>query len=243
MQKGETVQDYFSRVNHFKEQLEEIGDNLDEYELIMTTLNGLTRPWESFIQTVCARKDKLQFDNLWEECFQEKARVTNQEEVLLRDENQALDSHAKGGKKRSHFQKETHPHKESHSLNRFTHFHKESHPPKRFQKFQKGQRREKYLSSYQCYHCDKMGHISKNCLARREEYKNKNNKRHHAHVVEDDEPPTKLTKEEIKDYVLFSALSGSVSPGEDTWLIDSGAYKHMKGQRDILSILTENNFS
>jgi hypothetical protein len=31
MQKGETVHDYFSRVSQFKEQLEAIGDNLDEY--------------------------------------------------------------------------------------------------------------------------------------------------------------------------------------------------------------------
>jgi hypothetical protein len=33
-----------------------------------------------------------------------------------------------------------------------------------------------------------------------------------------------------------------VSPGEDTWLIDSGASKHMTDQRDILSSLTEKNF-
>jgi hypothetical protein len=33
-----------------------------------------------------------------------------------------------------------------------------------------------------------------------------------------------------------------MSPGEETWLIDSGASKHMIGQRDILSCLTENNF-
>jgi hypothetical protein len=65
MQKGETVQEYFSRVSQFKELLEAIGDNLDEDELIMTTLNGLTRPWDAFIQTICARKEKLQFDNLW----------------------------------------------------------------------------------------------------------------------------------------------------------------------------------
>ena len=30
MQKGEIVQDYFSRVSQFKEQLEAYGDNLDE---------------------------------------------------------------------------------------------------------------------------------------------------------------------------------------------------------------------
>jgi hypothetical protein len=44
MQKGETIQDYFSRVSQFKEQLEAIGNEIDEDELVMTTLNGLTRP-------------------------------------------------------------------------------------------------------------------------------------------------------------------------------------------------------
>jgi hypothetical protein len=85
MQKGETIQDYFSRVTQFKEQLEEIGDNLDEDDLIMTTLNGLTRPSDAFIQTICARKKKLQFDTLWEECVQEEARVANRKVVLLMD--------------------------------------------------------------------------------------------------------------------------------------------------------------
>jgi hypothetical protein len=76
-----------------------------------------------------------------------------------------------------------------------------------------------------------MGHIAKNCPVRREEYMKGNNKRHHAHAFENDEPPKKLTKEEIEDYVLFSALSGSVIPGEDTWLIDSGSCKHMTGHK------------
>jgi hypothetical protein len=40
-----------------------------------------------------------------------------------------------------------------------------------------------------------MGHIAKNCLARKEEYKRRNKKRHHAHATEDDEPLKKLTKE------------------------------------------------
>jgi hypothetical protein len=82
--------------------------------------------------------------------------MANREATLLRDEDQALVSHSKGGKRRSHFNKETH-------------LHKESHPPRRFRKFHKGQRREKDFSSYQCYHCDKLGHIAKNCTARREE--------------------------------------------------------------------------
>jgi hypothetical protein len=132
--------------------------------------------------------------------------MANQESILLRDEDQALVAHAKGGKKMSHFQKETHLHKEFHSPKRSTHFHKESHPPRRFQKYHKGQRKGKDFSSYQCYHCDNMGHIAKNCPTRKEEYKKRNNKRHHAHATEDDEPPKKLTREEIEDYVFFHPL-------------------------------------
>jgi hypothetical protein len=41
---------------------------------------------------------------------------------------------------------------------------------------------------------------------------------------------------------LFSALSGYVTPGEDTWLIYSSASKHMTGQKYILSSLTEKEF-
>jgi hypothetical protein len=52
-----------------------------------------------------------------------------------------------------------------------------------------------------------------------------------------------MTREEIKDHVLISTLSGSVTPGEDTWLIDSGAFKHMTRQRNILSCILENIFS
>ena len=49
MRKGESIQDYFTRVSQLREQLSVIRDTLDEDELFMTTLNGLTRPWDSFI--------------------------------------------------------------------------------------------------------------------------------------------------------------------------------------------------
>jgi hypothetical protein len=87
-----------------------------------------------------------------------------------------------------------------------------------------------------------MGHIAKNCPTRREEYKKRNNKIHHAHAAEDDEPPNKLDKEEIEEYVLFFALSGSVTPGEDTWLINSGSSKHMTGQKNTLSRIIDKEY-
>jgi hypothetical protein len=87
-----------------------------------------------------------------------------------------------------------------------------------------------------------MGYIAKNFRTRIQEYNKRNNKKHCAHAVEDDEPPTKMIKENIEDYVLIFSLSGLVSPSEDTWLIDSSASKNMEGQRDILSSLTNNKF-
>jgi hypothetical protein len=85
----------------------------------MMTLNGLTIPWDAFIQTICARKEKLKFDNLWEECIQEESRVANREDLLSRDEDQALDTHTKIERNKSYFHKETH--KESHPQNKFIH--------------------------------------------------------------------------------------------------------------------------
>ena len=72
--------------------------------------------------------------------------------------------------------------------------------------------------------------------------KEQQQKRHHAHLAEDDneERHWKKTRSEgVEEYVLFSALSGSVTLGEDTWLIDSGASKHMIGKNQNLSRLNK----
>ena len=46
-------------------------------EIVMTTLNGLPRSWDSYIQGICARKKLVKFSRLWEECSQEEAREEN----------------------------------------------------------------------------------------------------------------------------------------------------------------------
>ena len=94
MSHGESIQDYFTRVTQLKEHLEAIGDKLNEDELVITSLNGPTRPWESFIQMMCARKESLKFDVVWEDCIQEETRVANRE-ALLKEYDQALTTHTK----------------------------------------------------------------------------------------------------------------------------------------------------
>src|SRR5271154_5521913 len=51
---------------------------------------------------------------------------------------------------------------------------------------------------------------------------------------EQPKPEAAKAKEEIEEYVLYSALSGAVTPGSDTWLINNGVSNHMTGKKDIL---------
>ena len=85
-----------------------------------------------------------------------------------------------------------------------------------------------------------MGHISINFPLKEEQLK-KRNKSFQAHAAEDDdqedEKRTKEDEDSYEEYVLISALMGSVSHGSDTWLVDSGASKHMTCYKDSLSCL------
>ena len=75
LQDLESIHSYFLRVNQIKEHIEAIGDTVDEAEMVMTTLNGLPRSWDSFIQGICSRRKLIKFSRLWEDCTQEEARL------------------------------------------------------------------------------------------------------------------------------------------------------------------------
>ena len=72
IQNVETIQSYFTRVAQIKEQLEVVDEEVENADIVMTTLNGLPRSWDSFIQGICARNKLVKFNRLWEECSQEE---------------------------------------------------------------------------------------------------------------------------------------------------------------------------
>ena len=78
--------------------------------------------------------EKLQFESLWEECIQEETRVNNREALLARDDDQALATHTKGGRKKPYFKRESH--RDTQPSNKFNN--QESHS-RNFKK--KGQRK------------------------------------------------------------------------------------------------------
>ena len=101
IQNAETIQSYFTRVSQIKEQLEAVDEEVENVEIVMTTLNGLPRSWDSFIQGNYARKKLVKFNTLWEEFSQQEARITAQEEKMG-SEDQALTVQSKKPKRDNH---------------------------------------------------------------------------------------------------------------------------------------------
>ena len=106
----------------------------------------------------------MKFDIVWEYYIQEEARVANIE-ALLKEDDQALATHTRI-RRQWNFKKDSH---------------KEYRPPKKFQSKRENNQKKDY-SQYQCYNCHKIGHLAKECPL-----KKKNNKRHHAHIDEDED--------------------------------------------------------
>ena len=113
----------------------------------------------------------MKFDVVWEDYIQEETRVANRE-ALLKEDDQALVTHTKKRRSQSNFKRRNF--KES-RLPRRIQIRRENHPDKDYYGFQ-------------CFHCDKIGHIARNCPMKRQEYKKRinNNKRYHAHLGEDE---------------------------------------------------------
>ena len=102
MTKSENIASYFMRITELRDKIKSSGDNLEEKDLVMTTLNGLPPSWESFIQTISGRTKLPKFDKLWAECTQEETRIAARQRLhgTQPKENQAFVSHTKKGKVR-----------------------------------------------------------------------------------------------------------------------------------------------
>ena len=110
-------------------------------------------------------------------------------EALMKEDDQALATHTKRRGSQPNFKKGNK---------------REYQPPRKFQKTRENLP-DRDCFGFQCFHCDKIGHIARNCPLKSQEYKKRNNKdkRNHVHLVEDEDdeeeeegPPRKQAREE-----------------------------------------------
>ena len=138
-----------------------MDEEVENAEIVMTTLNSLPRSQDPFIQGICARRKLVTFSILWEECSQEEARIIAQEKKMG-SEDQALIVQPKKSRMDYHHHKGKHSHQKD-NTGRFN----------------------RDLSSIRCFTCDEKGHISRYYPKNKgSSHKKKGNKRkHHAHAA------------------------------------------------------------
>jgi len=99
-----------------------------------------------------------------------------------------------------------------------------------------------------CFNCSQFVHFARAC--RKSPHKKRQKGKYHASTaIEEEEPQRKQTKAATKDqderreYYLVSTLSGSISNSLDSWLIDSGASKHIIGFKQALLDYKDKKFN
>ena len=91
------------------------------------------------------------------------------------------------------------------------------------------------------HNCNKKGHY-----ARERQAKQRGKGIFHAYIAIVDETTQKNAsneKETRRDYYLVSVLSGSSITSVETWVVDSGASKHMARYKSSIIDLKEKNFT
>jgi hypothetical protein len=100
MTKADTIVTFFMRISEIIDQLGAIGETISDRELVMATLNALPRHWEPFLQSISGRPDLPRFDRLWTDSTQEETRLIAKGVLdSHHDDNQALASHTKRGRR------------------------------------------------------------------------------------------------------------------------------------------------
>ena len=150
------------------------------------------------------------FNKLWVDCTQEGTRVAARQRLHgpQVEENQALYTHTRKGNGKGRK------------------FHKPKHQARIPSSSPYQREKKKDLSHIQCHKCKKYGHYANKCFSA-------NKKKHEASTVDVEEGHhhKKQRNEDRTKFFFISTLSGIVPTASDTWLIDSGASKHITGYK------------
>jgi hypothetical protein len=173
MGKDETISAFFSKISQTRDQLATIGVVVDDDDLVQTTIDGITKSWDTFLSSVNGREVQPNFEISWHDCLEEEGRIKRI------NEPSTVKDHALSAKTKKW--KNFPQHKGKGKKPQGKHSYPHSH-----------------LSKIRCFNCNKLGHYAKDC--RNPPSKNKQKGRFHASVAtKEEEPQRKRTKTICKE--------------------------------------------
>ena len=72
--KGEVVISYLTRVSQVRDELVALGEVVPIAELVRTTMNGVSKPWDVFVEDFVARENLPTWDRICDDFVQEETR-------------------------------------------------------------------------------------------------------------------------------------------------------------------------
>jgi hypothetical protein len=75
MTNTDSVTSFLTIFSQIRDELAVVGEIVDLCELVRTTLNDFSKPWEIFVLGIMAREHMLSGERLWDDFVQEDLRV------------------------------------------------------------------------------------------------------------------------------------------------------------------------
>ena len=72
MNKTENMASYITGITQVRYDLREVEDIVHGSELVRTTLNGVTNPWDLCVEYIIARENIPTWGHLWDDFIQDK---------------------------------------------------------------------------------------------------------------------------------------------------------------------------
>lgn len=133
MTKDDIVSSYFVRISWIRDELQAIDEAKPKKELVIVALLGLPKSWSSFASGISCWKDTPSFEQMWNACNQEEARISLANHKKEEDEDNTSNAYYANHNKKGGY--------------------------KKF----KGPKKKVDLSKIECYNCHKMGHYKSQC--------------------------------------------------------------------------------
>lgn len=65
--RSDTVAYYLTKITQIRDGLGVVGEKIEDPELARTTLNGFSKPWDTFVCGIIARENPPNWERLWDD--------------------------------------------------------------------------------------------------------------------------------------------------------------------------------